>query len=77
MTKACTAPTAYRIDGERIRSHVPHIPGQSIGPFRQETVNAMKSVRWGACALLLPTLITAPGPSALAHDAPAAGNSAR
>jgi hypothetical protein len=26
MTKACTPPNGYRIDGVRIRSHVPHIP---------------------------------------------------
>ncbi len=69
MTKACTAPTTYRVDGGRIRSHVPHIPGWSIGTVRQQTVNVMKSAHSGARALLIATLIAAPAPFAWAQTA--------
>jgi hypothetical protein len=77
MTKACTAPTSYRIDGDRVRRHDPHIPGRSIGPVRQQTVNVMKSVRWVVRALLLSDVITAPVPSARAQAAPAAATAHR
>jgi periplasmic copper chaperone A len=69
MTKACTAPTAYRIDGSCIRRHVPHIPDRSIGRARQQTVNVMKSGQWGARALLLSILVTAAAPFAWAQPA--------
>jgi copper(I)-binding protein len=69
MTKACTAPTAYRIDGSCIRRHVPHIPDRSIGRARQQIVKVMKSVQWGARALLLSSLVIAAAPFAWAQTA--------
>ena len=49
MTKACTVPTASRIDADRIGNHVPHIPGRIIGPAKQQTVNVMEVAE--ACRL--------------------------
>ncbi len=69
MTKACTAPTADCIDGGHIRRHVPHIPSRIIGPAGQQTVNVMKSVQWGACAILLAS-VAAPVQVATALTAP-------
>jgi len=70
MTKACTAPTADCIDGGHIRRHVPHIPGRIIGPAGQQTVNVMKSVQWGARALLLAALTIGAVHIAAAQTAP-------